>query len=144
MARVWSAGSRGLVLLLACAPAPERVEARGEELVSSLEVEVGRDAVQLTLHVTNAGSEPVTLEYRTAQRYDFVVSTPEGTEVWRWSADRVFAQVLGTETLESGETVSHRASWTPLGRAGRYVAEGRLTASNVVVAQRTEFEVTGL
>ena len=39
------------------------------------------EPVQLT--ITVAASEPITLYYRTTQRYEIVITDPEGNEVWR-------------------------------------------------------------
>ena len=65
--------------------------------------------VQLT--ITVAASESVTLYYRTAQRYDIVITDQEGQEVWRWSKDKAFGEVLGEEALEENELLTFSESW---------------------------------
>jgi hypothetical protein len=42
--------------------------------------------IQLAMAV--AVRDPMTLYYRTSQRYDLAVVNSEGQEVWRWSRDR--------------------------------------------------------
>jgi hypothetical protein len=111
-----------------------------QDVVTSLEVKVIRDSVQLVLHATNPTSSPVTLEFSTAQRYDFVVTDANGREVWRWSADRMFAQALGREVLAAGATRQYREVWVGA-RPGRYTALGRVTASGRQLETQLEFEV---
>lgn len=136
-----TAGVGAVFVIFGCGPGPESTPEAGGELASTLEVQVERDAVRLELRVTNPTAAPVILEYPTSQRYDFAVLRPDGGEVWRWSAERMFAQVLGTETLGPGETVEYGAGWDAAGAVGRYVAVAELTASNVRVERRKEFEV---
>lgn len=111
------------------------------DIVTSIEAEVRADSVHFALHVTNPGTQPVTLEFNTAARYDFEVRTPDGAEVWRWSADQMSAQVLGTEPIAPGETLRYRASWAPAGRSGSFVAIGRVLATNRQIEQRADFEI---
>jgi len=47
--------------------------------------------------------------------------------VWRHGAGKMFTQVLGTETLEAGDSVSYEAAW-PEPPAGSYRVAGTLTA----------------
>jgi hypothetical protein len=135
-----------LALLLACAPARQEVdmEAGGEsppELASGLNVRVEADATRLELHVTNAADAPITLEFATAQRYDFEVLDGSGVVVWRWSDDLMFAQVLGEEVLASGETRSYREALPELPQPGEYMARALLMSHNYPVDMRTPFRV---
>lgn len=138
-----------LAALLACSNAPpgEQPEetrtdvASQNDLVTSLEIEVGAAAVRFVLHVTNPSTQPVTLEFGTAQRYDFVVQTSGGKEVWRWSADQMFAQMLGEETLEPGASRDYAESWQPGTNHGSFIAIARLTALHHHAEQRATFEI---
>ena len=109
------------------------------ELASSLEVKVGTDSVRFVLHVTNPGGAGVELEYATAQRFDFVVESGGGEEVWRWSAERRFEEVVGREVVGGGETVRYEAAWHAGVRAGEYVGVGLITARDAGVEQRLAF-----
>ena len=111
------------------------------DLTTSLEVEVVRDTVNFVLHLTNSGTQPLVLEFNSAQRYDFEVRTPAGAEVWRWSGDRMFGQVMGSETIPAGDSREFRDSWAAGGRKGAFVAVGRIVASNRPIEQRTNFEI---
>jgi Intracellular proteinase inhibitor len=58
--------------------------------------------VTWSIEVTNGGSEPVTLTFRTGQDGD-VVLRRDGTEAYRWSARRFFSQALRHERLDAGQ-----------------------------------------
>lgn len=112
------------------------------ELSTSLEVQVSRDSVELVLHVTNSGTQPVVLEFSSTQRYDFQVYSPAGESVWTWSADKSFGMMMGEETMGAGESREYREVWAPGNRTGRFVAVGRVVALNRPIEQRAEFEIT--
>jgi hypothetical protein len=124
------------------ADAPEGASVASDSLATSLEVEVRAGNVRFILHVTNPTTLPVTLEFTSGQRYDFEVLDANGTGVWTWSADRMFAQVLGTETIAAGGSVKYEAEWRPDRRSGTFTAVGRVSASNLRVEQRARFELT--
>ncbi|MGQ0561146.1 MAG: BsuPI-related putative proteinase inhibitor [Gemmatimonadota bacterium] len=133
-----------ILLLVACSSAAQRDESATSdvsEIPISLEVDVGRDSVRFALHLTNAGTQPLVLEFNTSQRYDFEVRTPAGAKVWQWSADQMFGQALGSETIPAGASRVYRASWAPQGRTGAFVAVGRVVARNQPIEQRAEFEI---
>ncbi len=136
----------GCVVLAACAAAVaegERAEPDPELLASSLEVEVRADSVRLALHVTNTADRAMRLDFPSGQRYDFAVHTPDGRELWRWSADRAFTQAVGSEVLEAQGTVTYRASWAPPVRDGDLIAVAELVASNAPLRRETRFQLRG-
>jgi hypothetical protein len=112
-----------------------------QALVASMDVRVLGDTVQFGLHVTNVSGAPVTVEYASGQRYDFVVRTLAGAEVWRWSADRGFTQALGEETIAPEGWLQYREGWAAGARTGRYIAEALLTSMNRPKTLRMEFEL---
>lgn len=111
------------------------------DLASSLEVGVAPGEVRLTLHVTNTSSTPLDFTFPTSQRYDFVVEGAGGEQVWRWSDDRAFAQVITPATLAPGETWTVEAVWEHGERTGPHVAAGWLTVGDGRVEQRASFEL---
>jgi hypothetical protein len=138
----------GLVLALGCtSPPPANVpdETRSpvtpNDLSTSLAVDVGRDSVGLALHLTNSGTQPLVLEFNSTQRYDFQVQNASGETVWTWSADKMFGQMMGTETIGAGESREYRASWEAGNQTGTFVAVGRVVATNKPIEQRTQFEI---
>ncbi len=84
------------------------------------------EPVALLLVLT--ASEPVTLQFNSGQRFDFIV-TKGAEEVWRWSADQFFTQALGEESLSAGDALRYQAQWTPA-EEGSYRVVGMITASN--------------
>jgi hypothetical protein len=111
------------------------------DLATSLEVGVAQGEVRLALHVTNTGSTPREFTFPTSQRYEFEVEGPGGAPLWRWSADRSFAQVITEARLDPGETWSMEAVWKSGARSGNLVAIARLVAMDRPVEQRREFEL---
>ncbi|HUH11550.1 MAG TPA: BsuPI-related putative proteinase inhibitor [Longimicrobiales bacterium] len=98
-------------------------------LAISLEAQVREAGVHFRLHATNTSGAPLVLDFRSGQRFDFIVREANGGEVWRWSEDRMFTQALGQETLDAGETVTFEATWRAEGRTGTFVADGRITTT---------------
>jgi hypothetical protein len=136
----------GVVAVLAAGCIPWGMLAEDEawvagEIASSLEVGIATGEVRLVLHVSNTTERVLEFTFPTSQRYDFVVENLTGQEVWRWSADRSFLQVVTDARLEPGETWTMEAVWSTEREAGTYVATGRLTAMDRQVEQRAEFEL---
>lgn len=77
-----------------------------------LSVTVEREATQakLMLSVRNISTRPVTLEFNTSQRFDFL-AYEAGTQrlYWRWSFGKAFLMVLGRETFMPGIPVVYEA-----------------------------------
>ena len=57
------------------------------------------ESIKITLKIFNYTQEDVVFHFNNSQRYDFIIEDKEGNEVWRWSEDRMFAMMLGEETL---------------------------------------------
>ncbi len=135
-----AAGILIMLLLVGCSQRPSQPSDRtpdetgtGQANSLSVEIEVGDaatsrvdDPVDLLLVVT--ASEPLTLQFSSGQRFDFVVSK-EGEEVWRWSADQFFTQALGEESLSAGDELRYEAQWVPT-EEGSYEVLGLVTATN--------------
>ncbi len=142
-----------VVLLLAAfgcgvkdAPEADPVDANGgavaaNRLASSVEVEVGANTVRLVLHVTNPTDQPLALEFTSGQRYDFAIRTAEGGDVWTWSADKMFAQVLGTETIAPGASLDYSEVWQPGDRKGSFVAIASLSSTSHPIREQAAFSL---
>jgi hypothetical protein len=123
-----------------CAPGGAG-EWRIEPMVSTLEVAVAPPEVRLALYVTNTTDTVQELTFPTSQRYDFMVTDCDGREIWRWSADRAFLQVVTQARLEPQETWTMSVVWPADSGSGCRAAVAWLTATDAVVEQRTEFEL---
>jgi hypothetical protein len=94
-------------------------------LTASKAVYAEGEPVELTLQVVNRGPRPVTLQFRDSQRYDFLIRNAQGQEVWRWSANQMFAQMLGQETLSpDGGNLTYRVVARATLRRGSYTVMG--------------------
>ncbi len=107
-------------------------------LDSSLDVTTDRD-VQFTFIVTNSGADPVDLSFSDALEADFAV-LDDGSERWRFSEGRMFAQMLGSETLDPGGTATYEATWDDPD-SGSYTAVATLEANETECEARAEFSV---
>ena len=124
-------------------------ELAGEEPAAGLEVQLGIDRpsyspgseLQAILRVVNRSGIPVTLEFPSAQRYDLFIVGRDGEEVARWSAEQAFAQVLGEETLEPGETLEFEETLSVPDRPDSYELQGMISAPEADLWARLPFEV---
>jgi hypothetical protein len=91
------------------------------ELGSTLNVGWRVTRCVFELHITNVTASRWTLEFATAQRYDFEVADAVGERLWRWSDDMMFAQALGRKVLAPGESraVRRRGGGRPWGESWR-------------------------
>lgn len=104
-----------------------RLELRADRTVYST-----GEPVRLTFAVTNPGPAPVTFTAPSSQLYDFAV-LKGGTEVWRWSAGRMFLTVLTDLTVPPGETRAFTETWDQRDRDGRPVGPGEYVVVGVIV-----------
>jgi hypothetical protein len=78
----------------------------------------------IQLAITVAVREPMTLYYRTSQRYDLAVINSQGQELWRWSRDRTFAQVTAEVPLAANEMLSFTETWDQRDDDGQQIPLG--------------------
>lgn len=93
------------------------------------------ESISMSLRVFNTTDQEITFSFRDARRYDFTIEDEEGQEVWRWSNGRMFAQVLGEETLGPGRVeVLYSETYTGTLKAGEYKVTGILVASGRTIS----------
>ena len=78
----------------------------------------------MAITVTNGSKEPFQENLRTSQVYDFLVRK-NGKEIWRWSADKGFLQVITEFTLAVGQSRQYRETWSQRDNQERSVPAGR-------------------
>lgn len=108
-------------------------------VTATLDAEPDDTAVRFTLTVENDGDEPVTLSFRNGQRAEFLAQR-ENETVWQWSKGQMFVQMLGSETLEPGETVSYEGVWENP-ESGAYDCRGEVVAEDQSIAAETTVSV---
>lgn len=130
-----------LALSAACASRSAPPDGLTPGLLPSVQASTYGDSVRFMLQVTNTAEQPVELEFRSGQEFDFVVEN-DGREIWRWSADQMFTQAIRHRTLPPGETLTFAASWTPAPQLrGEFVVRGVLTAAEHRVEQQARFRI---
>lgn len=97
--------------------------------------------VDVALTVTNDFPAPVTLQFRSGQRYDFLVLNAAGDTVWQWRAGKAFIQVLGEEQLGPGESLEFLETVEGALPPGDYTVVGVLASSSHPLEARTTFTV---
>lgn len=97
-------------------------------LEATLTVSPSAAGLDLVLAVENRGDDEQTLSFRDARRADFV-ALRDDEEIWRWSEGRMFAQMLGSEQLAPGESVTYEATWENPPE-GEYTVRGELAATD--------------
>lgn len=72
--------------------------------------------IAFTIRVRNLSTQPVTLTFPTSQRFDVVIR--RDVAVSRWSQDKAFLQVQGSETWAPGQEVVYSDQWVPMTGVG--------------------------
>lgn len=108
-------------------------------LDATLDAATDGDDLQFTLTVENTGDDPETLSFRDSQRAEFVAHDGD-SEVWRWSEGQMFAQMLGSETVDPGATVAYEGEWEGA-RPGTYTVVGEVVADDRDVSAETTVTV---
>ncbi|MFZ5923929.1 MAG: BsuPI-related putative proteinase inhibitor, partial [Bacillota bacterium] len=88
------------------------------------------EPVRLTLTKTNITTSPVTITYRSSQRFDFIV-TRDTREIWRWSAGRFFTFAIERVTLSPGQNLVFMQTWNQVTNEGVPVPPGVYTVTAV-------------
>jgi hypothetical protein len=84
------------------------------------------EAVHLQLELTNHSESAISLPFSSAKTYDVVVLRADGSEAWRLSDGRMYAQMLSQLDLEPGDSERFTAACDPARggalalEAGRY------------------------
>lgn len=94
------------------------------------------ETVVITLTLTNDTGTTQTYNFSSSQRYDVIIGRG-GNKVWQWSDGRFFAQMMGSETLQPGESRVYTVEWNQTNSAGNQVPTGTYT----VVGQITSYNM---
>jgi intracellular proteinase inhibitor BsuPI len=95
-----------------------------------MSVPVGQPA-PIVLRLTNVSDQPIEAHFlgRTIV-FDIVVTTSDGTIVWRRLGEGAGQSILQIRTLGPGETMEWRDKWIPK-RVGRYRVQGVLPSDSL-------------
>jgi hypothetical protein len=82
--------------------------------------------VHLTVRLVNNGGTSTDLTFATSQKYDFWI-TDGTTELWRWSAGRMFTQDVNRQELGGQTGAVFAESWAA-SKTGKLTAHAELKA----------------
>ncbi|WP_247731462.1 BsuPI-related putative proteinase inhibitor [Halovivax limisalsi] len=108
-------------------------------LDGTLDVTTDGHGVSFALAVTNASDEPITAQFSDGCRVDVAVEDDDA-EVWRFTEERLFPQVLGEERFDPGETRRFEVEWADPD-PGSYTATAELTATDRDCTASASFSV---
>jgi len=95
------------------------------------EVEAGQ-TINLKLIWRNLTDKPVELTLGGRPAYDFVVTTSEGKEIWRWLAGQTVQDILEIKTVDTGQKLEFMLEWQPVDQAGAALAPGHYLAHGIL------------
>lgn len=113
-------------------PDPQAAAPGGVTTVLTLAVErVGPgDSIPLALHVVNGTPDPLVLEFTSSQRYNLWIAPATGEPIWTWAADKLFAQMMGQETVAPGDTIEYRDTIPAPAEPGEYRVIGSIATTS--------------
>ena len=82
------------------------------------------ETVQMKLKLRNVSDDPITFYLGGTPPHDFVVSTPEGEQVWHWMCAKFTLSIMNIKTLEPGEEVELTGEWEQVDNRGEPVPPG--------------------
>lgn len=95
------------------------------------------EPISITLTVFNCTEDAITLNFTSAQRYDFVVKKKE-KKIWQWSSDKLFAQLIGEEKLKTGDTLIYEETYRP----GQELAPGVYSVTGKLTCKENPLQAT--
>ena len=100
------------------------------------------ETVKIKLALSNVRNERVTVILGGGPAHDFVVTTPDGEEVWHWMCAKMINDVLSGEALEPGEKLEFTGEWEQVDNGGEPVPPGHYFVRGVLNMGSSEKIVT--
>ena len=82
------------------------------------------ETVRMALRLRNVSDGPVSFSLGGRPPHDFVVSTPDGDQVWHWKCGQIILLPLDSKTLEPGEQLELAGKWGQVDNRGEPVPPG--------------------
>jgi len=92
------------------------------------------DEMDLQVTLANRTAEQTVISFITSQKLDVFISDKDGNQVYQWSKNQRFAQVLSTLELAPGENWSHEIT-IPVGEGDNEVPPGIYDIAIILVGQ---------
>lgn len=104
---------------------------------------VASQPLKLELRLENKSKEMKVFSFLTSQKYDFYITDSSGGEIWRWSSDKAFLQVLEDFQIPPGARIAFIEKFDVTGvKPGKYTAYGILLTTPTNISFSDEFEIT--
>ncbi|MDQ2666788.1 MAG: BsuPI-related putative proteinase inhibitor [Gemmatimonadota bacterium] len=129
------------IVLTGTLPPPPPIDLQPQvTLPAVLDVKVD-SIVTFTLTVTNPGTTPAPVMFSSGLHADFAVYDGATlSEVWRWSAGKLFTQSVSVDTVPAKGRLLYTQTWQPT-RNGTFSALGKLTSRSHFAADTKAFTV---
>ena len=63
--------------------------------------------LKIEFSIKNMGKKTYVLSYPDAQRYELIIKDSTGAVVYKWSADKIFVQQIGTSLLNANDRIAY-------------------------------------
>jgi len=81
---------------------------------------------------TNTSESLLPFRFGSGQTYDFVISDAAGKEVWRWSHDQFFTQVVRSDSIRGKDKWRFDVVWDHRDNDGNKVPPGRYRLVGII------------
>ena len=100
------------------------------------------ETVEMKLTLRNVSHGPVNLVLGGVPPFDFVVSTPDGEQVWHWKCAKITLLPLDSKNLEPGEELEFTGEWEQVDNRGEPVPPGTYLVRGILNMDPPEKLVT--
>lgn len=126
----------GLLFLVGCGQTAENKDEAEEvsgdvetkEVQLAVETKESPESVQINITLKNNTNEEKNFEFSSGQKYEIIITDPNGAEVYKYSKGRMFTQALQYLTLPPGESQTWQETWDKKS-AGKKVEAGEYTVT---------------
>ncbi|MBI4614605.1 MAG: hypothetical protein HY720_13425 [Planctomycetes bacterium] len=101
------------------------------------------DTLVVRFEVKNETQETISYELRSSQQYDFVIRDESGKQLWIWSANKRFMQLVQTKELKPGESIVFTESIVLSDLTGTPLPEGRYTVEGIHTTYPNSLRASG-
>lgn len=112
-------------------------EGFGISLATDKVAYTSEESIIITLKLFNYTEDTLRFTFTSSQRYDFMIQRDE-KPIWCWSEGQFFAQVMGTEIIEPGETITYREVCSP----DMKLSPGRYALTGIITCRENPFQAT--
>lgn len=80
-----------------------------EQITEELTLQERHGRLLMELKISNTGDTPYTINHRSGQVYDFLITDKNGKKIWQWSDGMAFTQALCTTTIAPHDFTVYKA-----------------------------------